>query len=204
MRFLSLRAVFLLGFVVAMPVLALPPVARRIDELLYGPPPSELGRAPSAAPLMEELSQLPASGPIAPMRFQEPSPAAPGPPASHSPAATAPPMLAPTPQFALPSPPPAHADNTAPESRIDERTITRLQQIRQSLEQLGAEHVMVESQDGGRFRFHCRMLIDQNSRFTRPFDAYSFDAVVAGEKVLRDVQLWRAAGSDRQARAAKE
>ena len=32
MRFLSLRAVFLLGFVVAMPVLALPPVARRIDE----------------------------------------------------------------------------------------------------------------------------------------------------------------------------
>src|SRR5437899_10112735 len=91
MKFLSLRALFLLGFVVAMPVLALPPVARRIDELLYGPPPSELGRAPSAAPLMEELSQLPASGPIAPMRFQEPSPAAPGPPVSHSPAATAPP-----------------------------------------------------------------------------------------------------------------
>ena len=38
MQFLSLRAVFLLGFVVAMPVMALPAVARRIDELLYGAP----------------------------------------------------------------------------------------------------------------------------------------------------------------------
>src|SRR2546423_23073 len=44
MRFMSLRGVFLLGFVVAMPVLALPPVARRIDELLYGRLPTELGK----------------------------------------------------------------------------------------------------------------------------------------------------------------
>ena len=50
MRFLSLRAVFLLGFVVAMPVLALPAVARRIDELLYGSPPTDFGRPPVVAP----------------------------------------------------------------------------------------------------------------------------------------------------------
>src|SRR5205085_2691239 len=115
MRFLSLRAVFLLGFVVAMPVLALPPVARRIDELLYGPPPNELGRAPSAAPLIQQPTQPLASGPIAATRFQEPSPAAPALAATHSPTPAAPPMLAPTPQFALPSPPPTQPGIAAPE-----------------------------------------------------------------------------------------
>src|SRR5437867_6810015 len=63
MRFLSLRALFLLGFVIAMPVLALPPVARRIDELLYGPPPADFGRPP-AAPLSEELMQQQAVVPV--------------------------------------------------------------------------------------------------------------------------------------------
>src|SRR5437773_9180946 len=77
MRFLSLRAVFLLGFVIAMPVLALPPVARRIDELLYGPPPADFGRPPAAAPLSEELIQPRAAAPLSPPRYDEPSPAAP-------------------------------------------------------------------------------------------------------------------------------
>src|SRR5437764_8165168 len=77
MRFLSLRAIFLLGFVVAMPVLALPPVARRIDELLYGPPPTQFGRPPAAAPFNEELIQAQPAGPISPTRFDEPSPAMP-------------------------------------------------------------------------------------------------------------------------------
>src|SRR5438046_2408906 len=76
MRFLSLRAVFLLGFVVAMPVLALPPVARRIDELLYGAPPADFGRPPSAAPLSEELIQPKSAVPLSPPRYDEPSPAA--------------------------------------------------------------------------------------------------------------------------------
>jgi hypothetical protein len=200
MRFLSLRAVFLLGFVVAMPVLALPPVARRIDELLYGPPPTEFGSPPTPAPLAEELSQPSPPGPIAPARYQEPSPAASSLAADRNPSTAAPPVLAPAPQFALPATPPPQADNAAAESRIDERTIARLQQIRQSLEQLGAEYVMVESQDGGRFRFHCRMLVDQRSRFTRPFEASSFDAVAAGEQVLREVESWRSAAAEQRAR----
>src|SRR6476661_795681 len=76
MRFLSLRAVFLLGFVVAMPVLALPPVARRIDELLYGPPPTDFGRAPIApAPLSEDLSPPKSALPLSPPRYDDASPA---------------------------------------------------------------------------------------------------------------------------------
>jgi hypothetical protein len=203
MRFLSLRALFLLGFVVAMPVLALPPVARRIDGWLYGPPPTEFGRPPAGAPLTEELAQPQAAGRVAPTRFDEPSPAAPVVATSGFAGAISPPSLAPTPQFVLPSPPATSALSPAPESRIDERTITRLQQIRQRLEHLGAEYVMVETQDGGRFRFHCRMLIDQRSRFTRPFEASSFDAIAAGEQVLRDVESWRTAGTEQQARLAQ-
>jgi hypothetical protein len=203
MRFLSLRAVFLLGFVVAMPVLALPPVARRIDELLYGPSPTDFGRAPAAAPVAEELSPPESPHPVAPSRWDEQSPAAGSIATSSFSAPISPPALAPTPQFSLTSPPAGNAATPAAEPKIDERTIARLQQIRQRLEQLKADYVLVESLDGGRYRFHCRMLIDERSRFTRPFEAISFDAVAAGEQVLRDVETWRAAGSDQQARATQ-
>jgi hypothetical protein len=198
MRFLSLRAMFLLGFVVAMPVMALPTVARRIDELLYGPPPTDFGRAPVAAPPTQELIQPEVVGHVSPARFDEPSPAAASVVTTGFQSAAPTPLLAPTPQFALPSPRP-NAQSASPETKIDDRTIARLQQIRQRLEQLGAEYVIVETQDGGRFRFHCRMLIDEHSRFTRPFEAASFDCLAAGEQVLRDVESWRNAASTRQA-----
>lgn len=196
MRFLSLRAVFLLGFVVAMPVLALPPVARRIDELLYGPPPTDFGRPPVAdAPLADFPAPQVASGQVAPVRYDEPSPAA-GISSAPNDLAFSPPPLTPAPEFAIPSPPPQPAtDGGASEPRIDERTIARLTEIRQKLEQLGAEYVIVETMDGGRFRFHCRMLVDDRSRFTRPFEASSFDCVAAGEQVLRDVEAWRLAAA---------
>src|SRR5262245_33044452 len=53
MRSVSLRAIFLIGFVIAMPILALPAVARRLDDWIYGPPPSEH----AISPLKSELSQ---------------------------------------------------------------------------------------------------------------------------------------------------
>jgi hypothetical protein len=193
MRFLSLRAVFLLGFVVAMPVLALPPVARRIDELLYGPPPADFGRPPAAAaPLSEELTQPKAAAPLSPPRYEEPSPAAWA--LANSPVeppATAP-NLSPAAHFEVPS---TTAPARAPETKVDEQTIARLQQIRDSLEKLGAEYVVVEAQESGRFRFHCRMLVDAKSRFTKPFEASSFDPIAAGQQVLRDVESWRAAAN---------
>jgi hypothetical protein len=197
MRFLSLRAMFLLGFVVAMPVLALPRVARRIDELLYGPAQTEFGRPPVAAPPVHEMVQPVTANPVAPVRFDEHSPALAA-VATTGFEAAAPPPLAPTPQFAPPSPP-AETAAPSPEPRIDDRTIARLQEIRRRLEELGAEYVIVETQDGGRFRFHCRMLIDASSRLTRPFEASSFDCLAAGEQVLRDVQMWRSGASGQPA-----
>jgi hypothetical protein len=197
MPFLSLRAIFLLGFVIAMPILALPPVARRIDEFLYGPPPSDFGRPPIATPPSEELlPQKP--GQVSRASYDESSPAGAALEPAGFPAVASPPLLAPTPQFE-PLAPPASALAAAPEPKIDDQTIARLQQIRQRLEQLGAEYVIVETQAGGRFRFHCRMLVDERSRFTRPFEASSFDPVAAGEQLLRGVEAWRAAAANPQA-----
>jgi hypothetical protein len=212
MRFLSLRAIFLLGFVVAMPLLALPPVARRIDELLYGRAPADFGKPPAGALLTDEALQAPAEAMTPPAaahrsdgrtaradfarasgspQFDEVSPASRALPATATEAPVVP-TLASAPQFG--SPPLAGA--TAPERAIDERTIARLQQIRGSLEQLGADYVIVDTQESGRYRFHCRMLVDASSRFTKPFEAASFDPVAAGEQVLRDVQSWRAAATE--------
>ncbi len=202
----------MLGFVIAMPVLALPPVARRIDALLYGPAPTDFGRPPASAssgpaPPISEAFEPKHSGPISPTRFDEPSPAAQvvaaaGYEGPLVPAAPAPiPPQAP-PQFAMPSHP-VPASGSAEAAPLDERTMERLQQIRQRLEQLGAEYVVVETQDSGRYRFHCRMLVDERTRFTRPFDAVSFDVVAAGQQVLRDVEAWRQAASDPRQAAAR-
>jgi hypothetical protein len=73
--------------------------------------------------------------------------------------------------------------------------MARWQQIRQRLEQLGAEYVLVDAQDSGRFRFHCRMVVDPHTRYTRPFEATSFDPLAAGEQVLSEVEKWRQAAA---------
>jgi hypothetical protein len=210
MRFFSLRAIFLLGFIIAMPVLALPSVARRVDNLLYGPPPAEFGRAPAPplaeAPLAPMAPSPVAKSPIVPARFDEPSPApqylvqpaqATGQSAAAGQSPTAAIRYEPATLPPLPAAPPFAVPDAGPPSdpKIDERTIARLQQIRERLEQLGAEYVLVDMQDSGRFRFHCRMLVDPRTRYSRPFDATSFDPIVAGEQVLGEVEKWRQTAS---------
>jgi hypothetical protein len=188
----SFRTIVVLGLIVALPLLALPVAARLIDERLNGTPPPDL----AAAPLLESQSEsvtLPVfvervSPASADDGFQElggldaASSPPPAPPASFDPLWT-----------------PATASADAPsEVQIDEATIARLQQIRQRLEELGADYVIVESTDeSGRFRFHCRMMVQAQSRFTRPFEAISADPLAAGEQVLKEVEAWRVAGVDR-------
>jgi hypothetical protein len=199
MRFLSLRALFLLGFVVAMPVLALPPVARWMDELLYGTPPSDFGRPPvSASPHKEkEVVQPLVAEPVSHAGFAEAGPAAVGKsPGGLEVAGAQPPNLAPLPAFAPLVPP--HPVAVELESKIDERTMTQLQEVRRRLEELGAEYVVVETIDGsGQYCFRCRMLVDQQSRFTRSFEASSPDPVVASQQVLRAVETWRSAAAEK-------
>jgi hypothetical protein len=197
MRFLSLRALFLLAFVVGMPVLALPPVARWIDELLYGPPPVDFGRPAAAAPAPAAAhAEL-----VVPAGYFDESPVtAAGPRGLDAQSAAAPP-LAPPPVFQPLVPPAPERPAIAAEPMIAETTIVRLQQIRQRLEELGAEYVVVDAlEGGGGYRCHCRMLVDPRSRFTRPFEAIGADPLLITEQVLREVETWRSAGLENRAR----
>jgi hypothetical protein len=102
-----------------------------------------------------------------------------------------PPPLAPVAAF-QPLVPNAVRPEPAP---IDATTIERLQAIRQRLEELGADYVIVETTDGsGLYRFHCRMLVEDQSRLTKPFESIDPDPLAAGEAVLRQVESWRGGG----------
>jgi hypothetical protein len=189
----SFRMVVLFGFIVALPLLALPVAARLIDERLNGTPPADL----AAAPLLAN----PAASVTLPVLVERASAAA------DDPASTGDRAPGGLDVAAAPPEPPASFDplwalTAAPSKaesdvQIDENTIARLQQIRQRLEELGADYVIVETTDSSRFRFHCRMIVEAQSRFTRPFEAISADPLAAGEQVLQDVEAWRLAGIDR-------
>jgi hypothetical protein len=203
MRFLSLRALFLLGFVVGMPVLAFPPVARWVDELLYGKAPSDFGLPPAAARPTQEVIQPQVAEQTSPARLEERDWAATN---ARSPGldatAVQPPPLAPSPAFEpLPSSQVLAAEPAGTEPKIDDRTIARLQQLRQRLEDLGAQYVIVETLDGsGQYRFHCQMLIEPQSQYRRAFEATAADPLAAGEQVLRDVETWRTAAAEKRTR----
>jgi hypothetical protein len=198
MRFLSLRALFLLTFVVAMPVLALPPVARWLDEVIHGPPPTDFGRPPAAGDPAAAQPIIAES--VAPAGYFDESPAQPQGPLGLDTASAAAPPLAPPPAFA-PVVPPTPPSEAAREAVIDEATLARLQQIRQRLEDLGADYVVVDTLDGAAgYRCLCRMLVDPRSRFTRPFEATAADPLVAGEQVLREVEAWHMARVENRAR----
>jgi hypothetical protein len=193
MRFVSLRGMLLLGFVVAMPVLALPPVARWMDELLYGPPPTDFGRPP-APPACDGGQPLVAQA-LATASYSEASPALAADSQGLDAAAAAAPPLAPLPVFAPVIPP----QSPPAEAPISEATIARLQEIRQKLENLGADYVVVEAlESGGGYRCYCRMLVDPRSRFTRPFEAIAADPLAAAQQALREVEAWRAAAIERR------
>lgn len=200
MRWLSLRACFLLGFAVGMPVLALPPVAQKIDDLLYGPPPADFGLPPA----ISEETQVP-TPPIPHVKRGHSATVAPsmGVESTHLKGVSTDantPQLSPVPQFGAvasgenvslrePSIPPGLPDPSW------EATLARLQIIRHRLEGLGADYVLVESQEEGAYRCYCQIRIAAHSPYTRPFEALASDPVAAGEAVLRQVEQWRQAGT---------
>jgi hypothetical protein len=197
---LSVKAFVLFGLIVALPLLALPVAARLIDARLSGAPPAELAAGANFTGSPEVIAL-----PMIVERFATTAAADPVDLGASSSAglddASAPP-LAPATAFG-PLLTPAAAPQTADEEvPIDEQTVAQLQKVRTRLEELGADYVIVETTDaGGQFRFHCRMLVDANSPFTRPFEAISPDPVAAGQQVLREVEAWRLAAIDKTSRA---
>jgi hypothetical protein len=189
MQFLTLRALFLLAFVVAMPVLALPAVARRIDELIY-PAPAVNFSAPAAQESVPNsaLDQSPVVDHVSPASWQ--TPVEMKSPRGLESAEAEPPPLPAMPGFANNNSIPP--EKAAPETPIDQATLDRLEQIRSRLEQLGAQYVLVEASDDAQsYRCHCQMLVDAQSNYTRPFEVKSAEPLEAAERVLREVEQWR-------------
>ena len=62
------------------------------------------------------------------------------------------------------------------------------------LRELGATYYLLENwgSDGSLYRFHCKMAIAGNSRYTRHFEATDRTPLQAIGRVLRDVEAWRA------------
>ena len=203
MRTISLRTVLLLGFVIAMPVLALPTVARRLDEWLYGPPPAELSQPPLHRELMPTIEPLAAER-VSPASYDEVDPAASlshrGPSEGLDALSPAPPPLDPLPEFdrlAMS----AGAPDVDGRTQLTSDRVARLSLIHQELETLGAEYILLdEAAEGGSYRFHCQVRLDANSTGTREFEAEAVDPVGAAEKVLADVTSWRSAATASEGR----
>jgi hypothetical protein len=147
------------------------------------------------APPLAETHHLPKPPAAKTVSYDEASPAPSAALGADIVATPSPPLLAPAPPFAPLDPRPAASPTANSQPQVDDATMARLEQMRKRLEQLGAEHVFVEMLESGSFRFECRMLVDDRSRFTRPFEATAHDPLAAGEQVLRSVEAWRAAGS---------
>lgn len=204
MRTLSLRAIFLLGFVIVMPLLALPVVARRLDDWLYGPPPAELARQPLRSELQQAIEPQPTEqvSPATFEQFEAPATLARRQPYEGLDALSpSPPPLDPLPAFDR------VAERTLPGTRpdqqpiapleqtsLDETTTARLESIRGQLEALGAEYVLLETTDrSGEYRFHCQLRQGQAAADVREFQSLAADPLAAAEKVLADVSAWRTA-----------
>jgi len=199
MRTLSLRAVFLIGFVIAMPILALPAVARRLDDWIYGPPPTERPISPLKSELQQVIEPQLAER-ASPASFDEIDPSVTRrlPHAGLDAPSPAPPLLNPLPAFpplVSTSQPESTSPATEPSiSPLSDAAVARLQQIRGELERFGADYIVLETTDGsGNYRFHCDLRVDEQTRYTRGFEAVSTDPLAAAERVLAEVSAWRTA-----------
>lgn len=198
---LSLKTLVPVGLVIVVPLAALPLAARWADVRLHGLPPAEAGEAPPLLGAAEEVVRPVVAERVSPAAFDDPASFAKDQASAVSgldPHGLPP---APLPAFAPHSPESAAEQSSGEEVPIDDQTLARLQQIRGRLEEMGADYVIVETTDGPHaYRFHCRMVVDPNSPFTRPFDATADDPLAAGEQVLREVEAWRMAAVGRLTR----
>jgi hypothetical protein len=203
MRTLSLRAIFIIGFVIVMPLLALPAVARRLDDWFYGPPPATTAQSRLRKELAPVLESAAAEG-ISPASYDEvtaPEAARRDPHAGLDGLRTAPPTLDPLPAFdRVPGAADAEATSAAA-AVLDNRAAARLAQIRNELEGLGAEYILLETTDGsGAYRFHCQMPLNDEAPYTREFEATAAEPLAAAERVLGEVSAWRTASRGQKLR----
>lgn len=197
----TLRAVFIIGFLIVLPVMALPSVATFVDGLLYGKPKSSVPASESkpaaeqGQPVVAEATQATHEVPIpfGGSPFQD----EPGSTNMVERFATAPPVMQAAPDFLRRTEEPAKNENGVPAADVgplDEATARQIDAVRGRLEELGAEYVRLEmSEDGRTFHCLCDMLLEGEGSKTQPFEATRNDPVAAVRAVLTNVEAWRSA-----------
>lgn len=201
---LSRRAWLLVCIVVGVPLLAFPMIAPQLSRMWRGPSPVLLSytgagehRGHVVLPLVAERVSPASFDEIDPADLERPRHAGQGLDGPYS----APPPLEKLAEFSpLESPAQSVAADAAigPEGAsaeaIDASVLSELQEIRARLEDMGADYVLLETTDNtGRYRFHCRMLVDDETSYTRQFEADSTDPLQAANQVLREIEAWRTA-----------
>lgn len=186
---ITIRTAVVLGFLIVMPVLALPPVGNWVDHvrqsIAFGAAAQSQSATWSAKPQIERQTVL--------VNSAEREAAV-----SASIAEAAPRL-----DFRA-AMPPQHASRDEVVTlrsreqaeqqarRFREAAIARSQFIQERLKQMGAAYMILERAppDGAAYRFHCQMPIAGSDTYTRPFEVTAPDAIQAMERVLADVESW--------------
>lgn len=192
----SLRSIVLVAFLIGLPVLAIPWVSKQLDASIYGAAkttvPDLVVTTGDSVPQRAQAA-LQIDG-VSPARFDESlierEPERPGEPAGLDAVVAAPPLLSAPPAFANRLP--ARSNELASNPQLEPRAY--VQQVRQKLEELGAQYVVLEEIDAGqRYRFSAQMQVSPRQPQVRPFEAVAADPVAAARTVLADVETWRMA-----------
>lgn len=196
----TLRAVFIIGFLIVLPVMALPSVATFVDGLLYGQPKSSVPAGeskPAAEPTRTTVLEATQATHLTPLASSSSVLEESGPLSIAERFPSKPPHMPPAPEFLLRDEEPGaneHAGPAAEVGPLDEATALQIDAVRGRLEELGAEYVRLEmSEDGRTFHCLCDMLLAGEGSKTQPFEATRSDPVAAVQAVLTNVEAWRSA-----------
>lgn len=191
------RSLVLVAFLIGLPVLAIPAVSRQFDVLLYGPPKKSVPEL-IVSSLPERAHEPVRVDAVSPARFDE-SLVQVEPERSRDKnegldaVVSAPPLFNPPPTFAsqVPTRP---AESYAAQQPGSLEPLAYVQQVRQRLESLGAQYVMLEELDAGRqYRFSVQMQVSPRQPNVRPFESVAADPATAARRVLAEVETWRTA-----------
>ena len=199
----ALRAGFIVGFLIVLPVMAMPQVAALLDQLLYGESKSTL---PAEASTRDISAPRPTRSDSGPTTHEVPLPAGsaslleelgPSDTANHF-QAPPPPALRSSPDFVRQASnaeaPSSGVEAAAEVGPLDRATAERIDLVRSRLEELGAEYVRLEmSADGREYHCLCHMLVGEDPSQIQPFEATEKDPVSAAQAVLSSVEAWRTA-----------
>ncbi len=192
----SLRSIVLVAFLIGLPVLAIPWVSKQLDASIYGAAKTTVPDlvVTTGDPVPQRAQAALQIDGVSPARFDESlierEPERPGEPAGLDAVVAAPPLLSAPPAFANRLP--ARSNELASNPQLEPRAY--VQQVRQKLEELGAQYVVLEEIDAGqRYRFSAQMQVSPRQPQVRPFEAVAADPVAAARTVLADVETWRMA-----------